>query len=91
MARPFSDKITRTIIENTITYRDADNKKTIFKGYGKVDSVTEALLVLHDSGIDNVIVVDYNYSTVKYSLSVDDFIKYAKPSESQGTLEVDAE
>ena len=91
MARPFSDKITRTIIDNVITYRDSENKKTIFKGFGKVDSITEALLVLHDAGIDNVIVTDYEYTTVKYALSVDDFIKYAKPLETQPELEVDTE
>ena len=90
MSRPFSDKITRTIIDNVITYRDSENKSVTFKGYGKVESITEALLVLHEAGIDNVIVTDYKSATVKYALSVDDFIKYAKPVASQPEIGTEA-
>lgn len=71
-------KICKVIADSDISYYDRDGEMKIFHITGNIRTVENAVKVLMDAGIVNVLIDDITVHKTKYVMDVDTFIANAE-------------
>lgn len=71
-------KICKVIADSDISYYDRNGEINIFHTTGNIRTVENAVKVLMDAGIVNVLIDDITVHKTKYAMDVDTFIANAE-------------
>lgn len=71
-------KIRKVIADSDISYYDRNGELKKFHAIGNICTVENAVKVLMDAGIVNVLIDDITVHKTKYVMDVDTFIEYAE-------------
>lgn len=71
-------KICKVIADSDISYYDRNGEMQIFHTTGNIRTVENAIKVLMDAGIVNVLIDDITVHKTKYAMDVDTFIAHAE-------------
>lgn len=71
-------KICKVIADSDISYYDRNGEMKIFHTTGNIRTVENAVKVLMDAGIVNVLIDDITVHKTKYTMDVDTFIANAE-------------
>lgn len=71
-------KIRKVIADSDISYYDQNGEMKIFHTTGNIRTVENAVKVLMDAGIVNVLIDDITVHKTKYAMDVDAFIAHAE-------------
>lgn len=71
-------KICKVIADSDISYYDRNGEMQIFHSTGNIRTVENAIKVLMDAGIVNVLIDDITVHKTKYAMDVDTFIAHAE-------------
>lgn len=71
-------KISKVIADSDISYYDRNGEMKIFHTTGNIRTVENAVKVLMDAGIVNVLIDDITVHKIKYAMDVDAFIAHAE-------------
>lgn len=71
-------KICKVIADSDITYYDRNGKMQMFHTTGNIRTVENAVKVLMNAGIVNVLIDDITVHKTKYAMDVDAFIAHAE-------------
>lgn len=71
-------KICKVIADSHISYYDKNGEMKTFRTIGNIRTVENAVKVLMDAGIVNVLIDDITVYKTKYAMDVDTFIAHAE-------------
>lgn len=71
-------KICKVIADSDISYYDRNGEMQMFHTTGNIRTVENAVKVLMNAGIVNVLIDDITVHKTKYAMDVDTFIAYAE-------------
>lgn len=71
-------KIRKVIADSDISYYDRNGEMKIFHTTGNIRTVENAVKVLMDAGIVNVLIDDITVHKTTYAMDVDTFIEHAE-------------
>lgn len=71
-------KISKVIADSDISYYNRNGEMKIFHTTGNIRTVENAIKVLMDAGIANVLIDDITVHKTKYAMDVDTFIANAE-------------
>ena len=71
-------KICKVIADSDICYYDRNGEMQMFHTTGNIRTVENAIKVLMDAGIVNVLIDDITVHKTKYAMDVDTFIAHAE-------------
>ena len=71
-------KICKVIADSDISYYDRNGEMQIFHITGNIRTVENAIKVLMDAGIVNVLIDDITVHKATYAMDVDTFIEHAE-------------
>lgn len=71
-------KICKVIADSDISYYDRNGEMQMFHTTGNIRTVENAIKVLMDAGIVNVLIDDIIVHKTKYAMDVDTFIAHAE-------------
>lgn len=71
-------KLRKVIADSDISYYDRNGEMKIFHTTGNIRTVENAVKVLMDAGIVNVLIDDITVHKTKYAMDVDTFIAHAE-------------
>lgn len=71
-------KICKVIVDSDISYYDRNGEMQMFHTTGNIRTVENAVKVLMNAGIVNVLIDDITVHKTKYAMDVDTFIAHAE-------------